>query len=176
MNQPRRVLGLDPGTAITGYGIVCSEGQSLTPVIHGVITTAAGLALPVRLQQLYAELRELIRTHQPSVAAVEELYFARNARTALAVGHARGVILLALAEAGLEIHSYTPLQVKKAITGYGRADKEQVQQMVRLLLSLEAIPQPDDAADALAVAICHAHSSAVSARLSGLEAGGEGGT
>ncbi len=175
MKEPRRVLGLDPGTAITGYGIVCSEGQSLTPVTYGVITTAAGLALPLRLQQLYGQLRELIDTYHPSAAAVEELYFARNARTALAVGHARGVILLALAEAGLAIHSYTPLQVKQAITGYGRADKEQVQQMVRLLLSLEAIPQPDDAADALAVAICDAHSSAVSARLSGSDAGWEGG-
>jgi len=176
MEQPRRVLGLDPGTAITGYGIVCAEGQSLTPVIHGVITTPAGLALPLRLQQLYGELCELIHTYQPSAAAVEELYFARNARTALAVGQARGVILLALAEAGLDIFSYTPLQVKKAITGYGRADKEQMQQMVRLLLSLEAIPQPDDAADALAVAICHAHSSAVSARLARLDAEEEGGT
>jgi crossover junction endodeoxyribonuclease RuvC len=176
MKQPRRVLGLDPGTATTGYGIVCVEGQSLTPVIHGTITTPAGVALPLRLQQLYGELRELISTYHPTAAAVEELYFARNARTALAVGHARGVILLALAEAGLDIHSYTPLQVKQAITGYGRADKEQVQQMVRLLLSLEAIPQPDDAADALAVAICHAHSSAVTARLSRSDDGGEGGT
>jgi crossover junction endodeoxyribonuclease RuvC len=176
MKQPRRVLGLDPGTAITGYGIVCSEGQSLTPVIYGVITTSPALALPLRLQQLHDALRELINTYHPPAAAVEELYFARNARTALAVGHARGVILLALAEAGLETYSYTPLEVKKAITGYGRADKEQVQQMVRLLLSLEAIPQPDDAADALAVAICHAHSSAVTARLSRFDAGGEGGT
>jgi crossover junction endodeoxyribonuclease RuvC len=175
MNQPRRVLGLDPGTAITGYGIVCSEGQSLTPVTYGVITTPTGLALPLRLQQLYGELRELINTYRPTAAAVEELYFARNARTALGVGHARGVILLALAEAGLDIYSYTPLQVKQAVTGYGRADKEQMQQMVRLLLSLEAIPQPDDAADALAVAICHANSWAVNARLSASDADEEGG-
>jgi crossover junction endodeoxyribonuclease RuvC len=176
MRQPRRVLGVDPGTAITGYGIVCSEGQSLAPVIYGVITTPAGLALPLRLRQLYGELRELVNTYHPTEAAVEELYFARNARTALAVGHARGVILLALAEAGLDIYSYTPLQVKKAITGYGRADKEQMQQMVRLLLSLEAIPKPDDAADALAVAICHAHASAVTAQLSRFDVGEAGGT
>jgi len=115
--------------------------------------------LPLRLQHLYRELRKLIHTHQPTQASVEELFFARNARTALSVGHARGVILLALTEAGLPTYEYTPLQVKQALTGYGRASKEQIQQMVRLLLQLDSIPQPDDVADALAVAICHAHSS-----------------
>jgi len=159
------VLGIDPGTAITGYGIVCG-GAKVEPVAYGVITTPAGLALPLRLQQIYDELTALISTHHPKTAAVEELFFARNARTALSVGHARGVILLALAQAGLPIYEYTPLQVKQAITGYGLAGKEQMQQMVRLLLNLDALPQPDDAADALAVAICHAHSLSMLSRLS----------
>lgn len=155
------VLGIDPGTAITGYGLVQYEHTRLWPVAHGVITTSAGLPLSERLRQLYAQLLELINAHQPTHASVEELFFARNARTALAVGQARGVILLALANSGVPICEYTPLQVKQAITGYGRADKAQMQEMVRLLLNLENIPQPDDAADALAIAICHAHSSAV---------------
>jgi crossover junction endodeoxyribonuclease RuvC len=161
------VLGVDPGTAITGYGIVRFDGEVLEPVTYGVITTPAASPLPLRLQRLYRELRTVIHTYHPAEAAVEELFFARNARTALAVGHARGVILLALADEGLSIHGYTPLQVKNAITGYGRAGKEQMQEMVRLLLRLESIPQPDDAADALAVAICHAHSSASATRLAG---------
>ena len=160
------VLGIDPGTAITGYGIVRFDGERLEAVAYGVITTAAGSPLPFRLQHLYRELRTLIHTHQPAQAAVEELFFARNARTALSVGHARGVILLALAEAGLPTYEYTPLQVKQALTGYGRASKEQMQQMVRLLLNLDTMPQPDDVADALAVAICHAHSSSSAAHLS----------
>jgi crossover junction endodeoxyribonuclease RuvC len=159
------VLGVDPGTAITGYGIVRSDGEVLEPVTYGVITTAAGEPFSRRLQHLYRELLALIDRYHPSEGSVEELFFARNARTALSVGHARGVILLALAEAGLAIYEYTPLQVKQAITGYGRATKDQVQQMVRLLLCLGEIPQPDDAADALAIAICHAHSSSVAVRL-----------
>jgi len=160
------VLGVDPGTAITGYGIVRFDGERLEPVAYGAITTLAGSPLPLRLQHLYRELRLLIQTYQPAQAAVEELFFARNARTALSVGHARGVILLALTDASLPTYEYTPLQVKQALTGYGRASKEQMQQMVRLLLSLESIPQPDDVADALAVAICHAHSFSSIAHLS----------
>ncbi len=161
------MLGVDPGTAITGYGMVRLAGGVVEPVIYGVITTPASLPLPVRLQHLYRQLQTLIDAHHPTEASVEELFFARNTRTALSVGHARGVILLALADADLPTYEYTPLQVKQAITGYGRAGKEQMQQMVRLLLRLEAIPQPDDVADALAVAICHAHSSATTLRLSG---------
>jgi crossover junction endodeoxyribonuclease RuvC len=159
------VLGIDPGTAITGYGIVRSDGQTLESVTFGTITTAAGLSLPDRLERLYGELEELIRTYHPTQAAVEELFFAKNARTALSVGHARGVVLLALVHGGLSTHEYTPLQVKQAVTGYGRATKEQMQQMVRLLLGLPSIPQPDDAADALAVAICHAHSYPLASRI-----------
>jgi len=159
------VLGIDPGVATTGYGIVRSDGDTLEPVAYGVITTPAGSKLPVRLGSLYEQLLTLIDTYHPAEACVEELFFARNARTALSVGHARGVILLALANAGLPTSEYAPLQVKKAITGYGRASKEQMQRMVRLLLELESIPRPDDAADALAVAICHVHSSSMMARL-----------
>ena len=160
------VLGIDPGTAITGYGIVRFDGAVLEPISYGVITTIASSPLPLRLRHIYQELLTLVNTYQPTEAAVEELFFARNIRTALSVGHARGVVLLALADSGLPTYEYTPLQVKQAITGYGRAGKEQIQQMVRLLLSLEAIPQPDDAADALAVAICHAHSISTLSRLS----------
>ncbi len=159
------VLGIDPGTATTGYGIVRSDGQVLEAICYGAVTTPASMPLSLRLQQIYGELRALIASQHPSEAAVEELFFARNARTALSVGHARGVILLAVADAGLPVHSYTPLAVKKAVVGYGRANKEQMQEMVRLLLCLESIPQPDDAADALAVAICHAHSFSTRARL-----------
>lgn len=152
------ILGVDPGVAITGYGIVRVDGDALHSVTYGIITTPPHQALPLRLQHLYQELRHLIEAHQPAEASVEELFFARNVRTALSVGYARGVILLALIHAGLPTYEYTPLQVKQTITGYGLASKEQMQQMVRLLLGLQEIPQPDDAADALAVAICHAHS------------------
>ncbi len=148
-------IGIDPGTATTGYGLIQGRGDRLTLVEYGVVTTPAGDPLPRRLHVLHAGITRLIEQHHPDCAAVEELFFARNARTALAVGHARGVILLALTALGLPIFEYTPLQVKQAVTGYGRADKTQVQAMVRVLLGLSTIPQPDDAADALAVAICH---------------------
>jgi len=165
------VLGVDPGIAITGYGIVRQKHDALEPVTYGVITTPAGLPLPRRLQHLYRELVALIERYRPDEAAVEELFFARNARTALSVGHARGVILLALADGGLPTYEYTPLQVKQSITGYGRADKEQMQDMVRLLLQLQAIPKPDDAADALAIAICHIHSLSTALRLATMSSG-----
>ena len=153
------VLGIDPGTAITGYGLVREDEAGLTLVDYGVITTAAGRPLPERLQAIYQGLADVARKYQPQQAAVEELFFSRNVRTALSVGHARGVTLLALADAGLAIHEYKPLEIKQAITGYGGAGKQQMQEMVRLLLNLEKRPKPDDAADALAVAICHLHSS-----------------
>lgn len=163
------VLGVDPGIAITGYGIVHQKQDVLEAATYGVITTPAGVPLPRRLQYLYRELATLIERYHPAEASVEELFFARNARTALSVGHARGVILLALAEAGLPTYEYTPLQVKQAITGYGRASKEQMQEMVRLLLQLPTIPQPDDAADALAAAICHLHSLSTALRLATMD-------
>jgi crossover junction endodeoxyribonuclease RuvC len=152
------VLGIDPGVAITGYGLLAGPPEDARLVASGVITTPSTLSLPERLLVLRDELGQLIAGHQPQVAAVEELYFGRNARTALMVGHGRGVALLTLAEAGLEVHSYTPMQVKQAIVGYGQADKRQVQEMVRLLLHLEDVLRPDDAADAAAVALCHLHS------------------
>ena len=157
------VLGVDPGTAITGYGLVREEEGGLTLVDYGVITTPAGQPLPERLQTIYGGLTDVARKHQPQQAAVEELFFSRNVRTALSVGHARGVALLALVDAGLTIHEYKPLEIKQAITGYGGADKQQVQEMVRLLLSLDHVPQPDDAADAVAVAVCHIHSARMKA-------------
>jgi crossover junction endodeoxyribonuclease RuvC len=154
-----RVLGIDPGTAITGYGIVEGEGDSLTLVTYGAITTPANQPLPQRLQQIYRQLQALIAEWHPQSAAVEELFFSKNARTALVVGHARGVALLAITDAGLPIQEYKPAEVKQAVAGYGGAPKDQVQGMVQLLLGLEDIPRPDDAADALAVAICHFHSA-----------------
>ena len=153
------ILGIDPGTAITGYGLVREDDGTLTLVDCGVITTPASQSLPARLQILYQGLADVVHAHRPTAAAVEELFFSRNVRTALSVGHARGVALLALADAGLPIFEYKPLEVKQAIAGYGGADKQQVQEMVRMLLRLNHVPQPDDAADAIAVAVCHIHSA-----------------
>lgn len=152
------ILGIDPGTAITGYGLVREDDNELALVGYGTITTPAGQALPQRLQAIFRGLTDVIREYQPEAAAVEELFFSRNARTALVVGHARGVSLLAIAESGLPIYEYKPLEVKQAVAGYGGADKHQVQEMVRMLLHLDHVPRPDDAADAVAVAVCHIHS------------------
>jgi len=152
-------LGIDPGTATTGYGFVCETAQGdLLAVDFGVITTLSDQPMEARLVQLFKRLNELILLHQPQCGAVEKLFFQRNVTNAISVGQARGVVLLALAQAGLEVAEYTPMQIKQAVVGYGGADKNQVQQMVRALLNLEDIPRPDDAADALAVAICHLHS------------------
>ncbi len=153
------ILGVDPGTAITGYGVLQSDGDDLKVIDYGAITTPADWLMPRRLQKVYQELSALIAKHRPTDAVVEKLFFSKNVRTALSVGQARGVALLAAAQAGLTIHEYTPLQIKQAVVGYGRAEKQQIQQMVKMLLQLDSIPQPDDAADALAVAICHAHSA-----------------
>ncbi len=153
------VLGIDPGTAITGYGLVWGEGDALRLVDHGAITTSSDESQPQRLQEIYRQLTALIQKRQPAAAAVEKLFFSRNVRTALSVGQARGVALLAMANAELDIHEYTPLEVKQAVVGYGRATKNQVQEMVKMLLGLDSVPQPDDAADAIAVAICHIHSA-----------------
>jgi crossover junction endodeoxyribonuclease RuvC len=158
-----RVLGIDPGTATTGYGVVEEVNGDLKPLAFGVIRTPADRPLPTRLQLIYQALRELAVKWGPTVAAVEELFFSRNVRTAMSVGQARGVTLLALADVGLDVAEYTPLAIKQAVTGYGNADKAQVQEMVRLLLGLAEVPRPDDAADALAVAICHLHSARLAA-------------
>lgn len=162
------VLGIDPGTAITGYGLVKGEDDHLTLVDYGVITTAPDLPLPQRLREIYEQLTAIAIKRWPIVAAVEKLFFAKNVRTALSVGQARGVALLAMAKAEVEVYEYTPLEVKQAVAGYGRASKEQVQRMVKMLLELDSVPQPDDAADAIAVAICHLHSARLKSKLADL--------
>jgi crossover junction endodeoxyribonuclease RuvC len=153
------VLGIDPGLATTGYGLVREAGGQLEAVAYGVVRTPAKRPLVERLQQLYRELSALAQQHRPDESAVEELFFSRNVRTAMTVGQARGVALLALADADLAVTEYTPLAIKQAVSGFGRADKIQMQTMVKMLLKLDHLPQPDDAADALAVAICHLHSA-----------------
>jgi crossover junction endodeoxyribonuclease RuvC len=149
-------LGIDPGTATTGYGLVrlMRDGE-LVAVKFGVISTPKDESAPARLEMIYDQLRSLIKEYKPGTAAVERLFFARNVTTGIAVGQARGVVLLALQKAGIETFEYTPKEVKNAVAGYGGADKHQVQEMVRALLQLDSIPKPDDAADALAVAITH---------------------
>ncbi len=153
------VLGVDPGTATTGYGVVQETDGVLDLIACGVITTPAHQPLPARLQTIYRDLSQLVKIHRPVAGAVEKLFFSKNARTAMSVGHARGVALLALVDQGLAIGEYTPLEIKQAVAGYGGADKRQVQEMVRALLDLDEVPRPDDAADALAVAICHLHAA-----------------
>jgi crossover junction endodeoxyribonuclease RuvC len=152
------VLGIDPGTATTGYGVVRSlENGDLEAVSYGVISTPKNTDPEDRLLTIYNEISKLIALHSPETAAVEKLFFQRNVTTALAVGQARGVVLLALAQKGISIGEYTPMEIKQAVAGYGGADKQQVQLMVKAILNLQDIPRPDDAADALAVAICHSH-------------------
>lgn len=149
-------LGIDPGTATTGYGFVrLARDGELVAVQYGVILTPKEASVAARLEMLYDQLRDLLKQHKPDTAAVEKLFFSRNVTTALAVGQARGVVMLGLQQAGLEIFEYTPKEVKQAVAGYGAAEKRQVQEMVRALLQLDSIPKPDDAADALAIAITH---------------------
>jgi crossover junction endodeoxyribonuclease RuvC len=149
-------LGIDPGTATTGFGLVRVEPDgSLVAVKYGVFLTPKEATAPARLEMLYDQLRDVLREYQPTIAAVEKLFFSRNVTTAIAVGQARGVVMLCLHQAGIEPFEYTPNEVKQAVAGYGGADKRQVQEMVRALLQLDSIPKPDDAADALAIAITH---------------------
>ncbi len=152
------VMGIDPGTATTGYGLVRDIETGPELVAYGVVLTPAHTPMSERLVIIYRELTALIKLHQPDSAAVEKLFFQRNVSTAMTVGQARGVALLALAQAGVRVGEYTPREVKQAVAGYGGAAKPQIQQMVRAILNLSDIPKPDDAADALAVAICHLHS------------------
>ena len=151
------VLGIDPGYAILGYGVVETRGPALRALDCGVIETTADMPFPERLERLYAGTRQLVAKFRPEHVAFEELFFCRNVTTAIQVGAGRGVSLLAAQQSGLPLYEYTPMQIKLAVTGNGHADKQQVQNMVRALLCLNCIPKPDDAADALAVAICHAH-------------------
>ena len=155
-------LGIDPGTARLGYGVVEAADD---PVVldFGVIETAATSSMPARLAGLYDVVTDLIAQHRPDVLAVEQLFFARNVTTAIAVGQARGVVLLAAAQAGCDVVEYSPSEVKHAVVGYGKADKTQMQEMVRIILGLEHAPRPDDAADALAIALCHVQRASFSA-------------
>jgi crossover junction endodeoxyribonuclease RuvC len=157
------VLGIDPGTASTGYGVVARRNHRLVALDGGVIETKAGVAAERRLAQIHARVEQILHEHEPHAVALEDLYFGANARSAFAVGQARGVVMLAAGQRGLSCSSYTPQQVKAAVCGSGRADKGQVARMVQALLSLEAPPTPDHAADALAVAVCHANQTAVRA-------------
>jgi crossover junction endodeoxyribonuclease RuvC len=154
-----RIFGIDPGSGRTGYGCVETDGRRYRLVACGAIVATAGDPFPQRLARIHRELSRLIASCRPECVAVENLFHGINARSALTLGHARGVAMLAAVEAGCEIVEYTPAEVKRAVVGYGRADKRQMQQMIKMLLGLEAAPSPHDAADALAVAICHLHSA-----------------
>ena len=154
-----RILGIDPGYAILGYGIVDMKGNHFSVCSYGAITTEATMPMPDRLKHLYNRIMDIIEEFQPETVSVEELFFNTNSKTAILVGQARGVVLLACANAGLEIREYTPLQIKQGLVGYGRAEKKQIQSMVKTILNLNEVPKPDDTADALAAAICHGHSA-----------------
>ena len=152
-----RILGIDPGYATIGFGLIEGERAQYRMVTYGAITTPAGLPLSKRLYQIDRDMEELIGQLKPDVISIEELFFNVNVKTAVDVCHGRGVILLAAAKQGLDIYEYTPLQIKQSVVGYGRAEKQQVMYMTRLLLGLDEVPKPDDTADALACAICHAN-------------------
>ncbi len=155
------ILGIDPGYAIVGIGVLEYKGGKFRPIEYNAITTHASMATSLRLKVIYEEIARYLDKYKPDAVSIEELFFNSNQKTAIAVAQARGVLVSQAAIRGIPIYEYTPLQIKQAVTGYGRADKNQVQQMVKLLLGLNAVPKPDDAADAMAVAICHAHSAGV---------------
>jgi len=159
------ILGFDPGIAIVGFGVIKKEGNLIRPLQYGSIQTKAGLDISIRLKQVYDAAKEIIDTYKPEAVSIEKLYFNRNVTTAFAVGQARGVLMLAAVQAGIPLYEYTPLQIKQAIVGYGKAEKKQVQEMVKMYLNLKEVPKPDDVADALAIAICHAHSAKMTSLL-----------
>lgn len=154
-----RIFGIDPGSERTGYGCIDSDGSRCRVVVCGVITLPVRTLFPDKLTRIYDELTALLVRHRPACVAIEDLFFARNARSALKLGHVRGVAMLAASKAGLPVAEYAPAEVKRAVVGYGRADKRQVQQMVALLLGLDEAPSPHDVSDALAIAVCHAHTA-----------------
>ena len=154
-----RILGIDPGYGITGFGLVDAQRGQFRLLRCGAITTPAGMDFSARLEIIYEDMRELLKVAQPDVVAIEELFFGQNVTTGIGVAQSRGVILLAIRQAGLEVYQYKPMQVKQAVVGYGNATKHQVQDMTKRLLHLQAMPKPDDAADAIAIALCHARSS-----------------
>ena len=165
------ILGIDPGYAIIGWGLIRYERGKYIPVDFGAITTNAGVPFNRRLEQIYDQLGELLDTHHPDAVAVEKLYFQTNAKTAIDVAQARGVTMLALQQHGMPVFEYTPLQVKSAVTGFGQAQKPQVMEMTKRLLRLKAVPKPDDTADALAIAICHAQYGGTSLKQTLLKGG-----
>lgn len=160
-----RILGIDPGYAIMGWGVLEKKGSSVTPIAYGAITTDKDMPMPERLKTLYCSLMDIIAQYHPDEASIEELYFNNNAKTVIFVGEARGVAILACSNSGVDLFEYTPLQIKTAITGNGRAVKKQVQAMVQKLLNLDEVPKPDDTADAIAAAICHSYVGEMNKRL-----------
>jgi len=160
-----RILGIDPGIATVGFGIIEYDGNKFKVIEYGAVTSPANLPMPVRLKMIYDDLSYIIDKYKPNEVAIEELFFNTNVKTAIVVGQARGVLILSASNHNIPVFEYTPLQVKQAVVGYGRAEKMQVQQMVKSILNLKEVPKPDDTADALAIAICHAHSSGGTARL-----------
>ena len=154
-----RILGIDPGYGITGFGIIESDRGNNTLLGCGAITTPAGADFSARLEMIYEDMRQLLEKTKPDAVAIEELFFGQNVTTGIGVAQSRGVILLAIRQAGLQVYSYKPMQVKQAVVGYGNATKHQVQDMTKRLLKLDKMPKPDDAADAIAIALCHARSS-----------------
>ena len=153
------ILGIDPGYAILGWGVIEKTGNHFRAIDYGSLTTDKDMEMPDRLESLYDGLRDIIEEYRPEEASVEKLFFNTNVTTAINVGQARGVAILACIKGGLRVAEYTPLEIKQALVGYGRADKQQVQFMVKTMLNLQAVPKPDDTADALAAAICHGHSA-----------------
>ena len=154
-----KILGIDPGYGITGFGLIDAQRGQFRLLRCGAITTPAGMDFSARLEIIYEDMHELLNVAQPDVVAIEELFFGQNVTTGIGVAQSRGVILLAIRQAGLEVYQYKPMQVKQAVVGYGNATKHQVQDMTKRLLGLSAMPKPDDAADAIAIALCHARSS-----------------
>ena len=152
-----KILGIDPGYAIMGYGIVEKKGSRIFPIVYGSLETDKSMPMPERLKHLYAGLMDVIAEYQPEEASIEELYFQNNAKTAIYVGEARGVAVLACINSGLDIFEYTPMQIKESVTGYGKADKKQVQEMVKTIMGFDHVISPDDTSDAIAAAICHSY-------------------
>ena len=153
------IIGIDPGYAIVGYGILKYEANRFEPVTYGAITTPAGMPFVKRLDKIFSDMSDLLNTYKVDAMSIEKLYFNTNTTTAIDVAQARGVIVLSAERHGVDVFEYTPLQVKQAVTGYGKAEKKQIMEMTRIMLGLQSVPKPDDTADALALAICHAHSA-----------------
>ncbi|AFK86686.1 MULTISPECIES: crossover junction endodeoxyribonuclease RuvC [Thermoanaerobacterium] len=164
-----RIIGIDPGIAIMGYGVIDDNGGKFKVLEYGAITTPVGTEKSLRLKDVYDGVKLLIERYKPDVMAIEELFFNKNAKTVITIGEARGVAILAAVNCGIKVFEYTPLQVKQSVVGYGRAEKKQVQNMVKAILRLEEIPKPDDVADALAVALCHSNSNILNAKLGSLK-------